>query len=108
MARSKAKSPLDHSPEAVTRARTDADLTKTQLADATGVSLSLISEIERGTRNARLALIEAMAEVLGVPADQLKRQPGQPSTRLAAVCVQCSELWTPDHQCQPEANGAAA
>ncbi|WP_395111611.1 multiprotein-bridging factor 1 family protein, partial [Actinomadura sp. SCN-SB] len=41
------RSPLDHEPEAVTYARKQAGLTKTALAQACGVSLSLISEIEK-------------------------------------------------------------
>lgn len=108
MGRSKAKSPLDHEPGAVTWARTRAKLTRTQLAAETGVSLSLISEIEKGSRNAQPTLIEAMAEVLGCPAADLKRKPGQAAARMAAVCVRCSALWEPDHECQPETNGAAA
>lgn len=74
-------------------------MTKTEFARRLGVSLSLISMIESGTRNAQPALIESMAGVLGCPPDQLKRKDGKPATRLAAVCVQCSELWTPDHEC---------
>lgn len=93
------KSPLDHEPGAVTWARENKGLTKTQLAIATGVSLSLISEIEHGTRNARPSLIEAMAVVLECSADDLKRKGGQPATRLAVVCAECSELWEPDHRC---------
>jgi transcriptional regulator with XRE-family HTH domain len=111
------KDPLDHAPEAVTQAREQAGLTKTQLALATGVSLSLISEIEHGSRNARPPLIESMARVLDCTPDQLRRKDGQPGTRLAVVCAQCSELWEPDHVCPSErtaglqpsgANGAAA
>jgi transcriptional regulator with XRE-family HTH domain len=105
MGRSKAKDPLDHEPGAVTWARTQAGLTKTQLAAATGVSLSLISEIEHGTRNAQQPLIESMAQVLGVSPDDLKRRSGTPAPRLAVVCVQCSGLWDPDHECP---NRAAA
>jgi transcriptional regulator with XRE-family HTH domain len=101
--RSRAKWPLDHAPEAVTQARLAAGLSKTQLADGVRVSLSLISEIEKGTRNAGPALIDTMAGVLGCPPDQLKRREGQqPATRLAVVCVQCSELWEPDHVCPSE------
>lgn len=49
------KEPLDHEPAAVTYAREQAGLTKTQLAQLCGVSVSLISEIESGTRNPRSA-----------------------------------------------------
>ena len=99
------KNPLDHAPEAVTWARTQADMTKTQLATAAGVSLSLISEIEKGTRNAGPALIDTLAGILGCPPDDLKRKDGQSATRLAVVCAECSGLWAPDHECP---NGRAA
>ena len=46
------KSPLDHEPASVTYAREQAGLTKTALAERCEVSVSLISEIESGTRNA--------------------------------------------------------
>ena len=101
------KDPLDHVPLAVTRARENAGLTRTQLAAATGVSLSLISEIEHGSRNARPPLIEAMAGVLGCSPDQLKRDQG-PGRRLAVVCAECSGLWERGHRCPTEAGEAAA
>ncbi len=72
--RSRPKDPLDHEPEAVTYARTQAGLTKTQLAAACGVSLSLISEIEAGTRNATPATIIKLAEVLNCPRVVLERK----------------------------------
>jgi len=99
------KDPLDHDPEAVVWAREQAGLTKTDAARRLGVSLSLISMIESGTRNARLALIESMAQVFGCQPDQLKRKDGPPDKRLAVICVQCSGLWAPDHECP---NRAAA
>lgn len=66
--------PLDHEPEAVTYARTQAGLTKTELAAACGVSLSLISEIESGTRNATPAMITKLAEALNCPRVVLERK----------------------------------
>lgn len=72
--RKSAKSPLDHDPEAVTYARTKAGLTKTQLAERIGVSLSLISEIEKGTRNATPTNLTRMAEVLNCPVVVLERK----------------------------------
>lgn len=104
--------PVGHSPEAITWTRKQADMTMTQLAKAAGVSLSLISDIEKGTRNAAPWLIEAMAEIFGCPADQLKRKDNgqRPATRLAVVCTECSGLWAPGHECSlpRETNGAAA
>jgi transcriptional regulator with XRE-family HTH domain len=68
------KDPLDHEPEAVTYAREQSGLTKTQLADACGVSVSLISEIESGTRNATPAMIAKLADVLNCPRVVLERK----------------------------------
>jgi transcriptional regulator with XRE-family HTH domain len=68
------KNPLDHQPEAVAYARTQAGMTKTQLAEACGVSLSLISEIESGTRNATPAMIIKLAQALNCPRVVLERK----------------------------------
>jgi transcriptional regulator with XRE-family HTH domain len=65
---------FEHDPEAVTKARTDAGLTKTALAKELGCSLSLVSEIESGTRNARLPLLERMAELLGCETSELRHK----------------------------------
>lgn len=72
--RTTAKYPLDHEPEAVTYARDKAGLTKTEFADALGVSLSLVSEIEAGTRNASPALQVRMAQALNCPRVVLERK----------------------------------
>ena len=68
------KSPLDHEPAAVTYAREQAGLTKTQLAQMCAVSLSLISEIESGTRNATPAMLIKLAEALNCPRVVLERK----------------------------------
>jgi transcriptional regulator with XRE-family HTH domain len=70
------KSPLDHEPAAVTYAREHAGLTKTELARLCGVSLSLISEIEGGTRNATPAMLNRLAEALNCPRVVLERKRG--------------------------------
>lgn len=62
---------LNQDPEAVTKAREGAGLTKTALASAVGRSLSLISEIEGGTRNAQMDLLKQIAEQTGVPVGRL-------------------------------------
>lgn len=93
------KDPLDHEPGAVIRAREKASLTKTDVARRLGVSLSLISMIESGGRNAGPDMIRRLADVFGCPPDHLKRKDGKPSPRLAVVCAECSGLWEPDHQC---------
>lgn len=68
------KSPLDHEPEAVVYAREKAGLTRTQLAERCGVSLSLISEIESGNRNATPAMIGKLAGALNCPRVILERK----------------------------------
>lgn len=70
------KDPLDHEPQAVTYAREQAGLTKTQLAAACRVSLSLISEIEAGTRNATPAMLAKLATALNCPRVILERKRG--------------------------------
>jgi transcriptional regulator with XRE-family HTH domain len=72
--RNRPESPLDHEPEAVTYAREQAGLTKTQLATACDVSVSLISEIESGTRNATPAMIGKLAAALNCPRVVLERK----------------------------------
>ena len=72
------KDPLDHEPEAVTYARVQAGLTKTQLAAACRVSVSLISEIEAGTRNATPAMIIKLAKALNCPRVILERKRENP------------------------------
>lgn len=81
------KLPLNHEPAAVTYARNKAGLTMTALAEALEVSLSLISEIESGTRNAKPALLREMAEVLNCPVVVLesKRSPTPPSENAASA-----------------------
>jgi transcriptional regulator with XRE-family HTH domain len=68
------KYPLDHEPIAITYARKQAGLTKTALAEMCGVSLSLISEIESGTRNATPAMLNKLAEALNCPRVVLERK----------------------------------
>ena len=59
---------------AVTYARRQAGLTKTELAQRCGVSLSLISEIESGTRNATPAMIRKLAAAMNCPRVILERK----------------------------------
>ncbi|HEX6469729.1 MAG TPA: helix-turn-helix transcriptional regulator [Streptosporangiaceae bacterium] len=54
--------------------REQSGLTKTQLARMCGVSLSLISEIESGTRNATPAMILKLASALNCPRVVLERK----------------------------------
>lgn len=68
------KEPLDHEPEAVTYTREQAGLTKAELARRCGVSPSLITEIEAGTRNATPATLIKLAEALNCPRVVLERK----------------------------------
>ena len=72
--RTRPKTPLDQEPAAVTYARQQAGLTKTALARRCGVSVSLISEIEAGTRNATPAMIRKLADALNCPRVVLDRK----------------------------------
>jgi len=102
------KDPLDHEPAAVTVAREEAGLTRARLAAELQVSAGLVSEIEKGTRNATPARIEQIARILRCPPDDLKRKDTQPGPRHAIVCARCSQLWASGHECPPVANGEAA
>jgi len=68
------KIPTDHEPVAVEYARRKAGLTKTDVARELGVSLSLISQIESGVRNATPAMIQKLAQVFNCPVVVLERK----------------------------------
>lgn len=68
------KDPLDHEPEAVAYARKQAGLTRAEVARRLGVSPGLISEIEKGTRNATPARIQQLATILNCPRVILERK----------------------------------
>lgn len=68
------KHPLDHEPEAVTWARERSGLTKTDVARELGVAVSLISQIESGTRNATPAMLIKLARVFNCPRVVLERK----------------------------------
>ena len=63
----RAKQPLDHEPEAVEYARRKAGLSMTELAQRLDVSLSLISQIESGDRNATPSMLLRLADALNCP-----------------------------------------
>lgn len=72
--RKQPKDPLDHDPASVRDAREAAGLTRTALAKQVGKSLSLISEIESGTRNATPEVLLMLATALGCPLADLQRK----------------------------------
>ncbi len=67
-------SPLDHNPEALQYALDKSGLTQKEFAGAIGKSQSLVSEMLKGTRNARPDLIQRMAQVLNCPVVVLERK----------------------------------
>lgn len=74
MARSKPKFPLDHDPAALTWARERAGLSKKTFSEKAGVSLSLLCEMEAGTRNAGVEWLHKFARVLNCPVVFLERK----------------------------------
>ncbi len=58
---------LNHEPAAIRYARKQAGLTQAQVAEQCGVAFSLISEIEKGTRNATDAMLNKLAAVFNCP-----------------------------------------
>jgi transcriptional regulator with XRE-family HTH domain len=72
--RTKAKFPLDHEPESVTWARKRSGLSMTQLADRAGIRLSLLSEIESGSRNATPENLQKIADAMNCPVVFLERK----------------------------------
>lgn len=58
----------------MTYARQKAGLTKTALAKRIGRSLSLVSEIEAGSRNATPEVLQLLAEALNCPIVVLERK----------------------------------
>lgn len=72
--RGQRNTPLDHEPEAVAYARRKSGLTLAQVSELTGKSVSLLSEIEKGTRNARPDLLLQLASVFNCPLVVLERK----------------------------------
>jgi transcriptional regulator with XRE-family HTH domain len=69
------RSPLHHDPAAVTWARKAKRWRQRELAAAVGISVSLMSEIESGSRNAGPDLLYRIAEALNCPVSMLERKP---------------------------------
>lgn len=72
--RKRPKAPLDHEPTAVKYAREMAGLTQTALAERIGKSISLVSEIESGGRNATPEVLRLIADALNCPIVVLQRK----------------------------------
>lgn len=72
--RKQPKAPLDHEPEAVRYAREMAGLSQAALAERIGKSISLVSEIESGSRNATPSTLRLLATALNCPIVVLQRK----------------------------------
>jgi len=55
----------------VRKLRKRLDMTQADLGNVVGVSLALISRIERGERSVRLDLLTPLSKALGITVDQL-------------------------------------
>lgn len=60
---------------AIKAIRTRSGITQSQIADAIGVSASMFSRIESGTRQAPPHTIHIIADQLGVPVDAISTPP---------------------------------
>ncbi len=65
---------LDHDPAALKQARMQAGWRQRHLAEAVGISVSLLSEAEKGTRGLAPAVLERIAAILGCPAATFDRK----------------------------------
>ena len=85
------KDDLDHALAAVgprlRELRRQRDTTLTQLAEATGISVSTLSRLESGTRRPTLELLLPLAKAHGVTLDELVDAPptGDPRVHLRPV-----------------------
>ena len=92
--------PLNQDRAAVTKAREDAELTKYRLAKILDCSRSLITEIEKGTRNAAPDLLARMAAVFGCPVENL-----QASTTAASTDVDVQQVRNAERVVSHEVSG---
>lgn len=80
-ARKPPKSPLNHEPEALTWAREKAGLTRDAVAKRLGCAPSLVTEMEKGTRNVTPENLLKLAEILNCPLVVLERKREVTETR---------------------------
>lgn len=75
--------------------RKQAGLTLDQLAERTGVSGSHLSLVENARREPRLSLVQRIAEVLGVPVEDLLT--GRAPTRRAELEIEVERFARSEH-----------
>ena len=68
---------LDELGASIRTARIDRGLTLQQLADAAGVSVSMLSSVERAEKAATIVVLDRIARGLGVPLPRLVATPGR-------------------------------
>lgn len=77
-------SPLNHEPEAVAWAIKRSGLTQQDVAERSGISKSLLSEICKGTRNAKQDVLGRIASVLNCPVVVLESKSADHDDRASA------------------------
>jgi transcriptional regulator with XRE-family HTH domain len=87
--------PLNQDREAVREARQAAKVTQYRLAKQLGVARSLISEIEKGTRNAQPELLRRMAAIFDCPVSQIEARPAAASADVDVQQVRDAERAVP-------------
>lgn len=83
---------------AVRTARKRLDMSIAELATAAGVSLGLISQLERGMGNPALGTIQRLAAALAVPTSQLLEEP---STELSVIRAEPGQPLPDDPEIPP-------
>ena len=71
--------------QAIKHRREQLGLTLRALAARSGVSSSMISEVERGTKSPTIATLSALAQALGLPISALVDSPAKPAGRIHVV-----------------------
>ena len=73
--------------EAIKARREQLGLTLRALSSSSGISSSMISDVERGAKSPTIATLAALAEALDVPVSALVESPSRPSGRIQVVRV---------------------
>lgn len=71
--------------EAIKARRNQLGLTLRALASRSGVSPSMISDVERGAKSPTIATLSALAEAMEIPVSALVESPARPSGRIHVV-----------------------